>query len=247
MTTATPTLLIAGAKSDIARAVARHYAEQGCALQLAARNPDQLQADVEDLKLRGAASVTLLELDVESPKSIEACVSNLAPFPDIAVCAVGYLGEQEQTQQNPEESQRVIAANLTGPALLFERLAERMSERRSGSLVGISSVAGDRGRASNYWYGCAKAGFSAFLSGLRQRLHRSGVQVITVKPGFVRTAMTADLDLPLLLTATPEKIAQDLASAVDRKQSVVYTPFYWRFIMMIITGIPEFLFKKVSL
>jgi hypothetical protein len=113
-------------------------------------------------------------------------------------------------------------------------------------IVGISSVAGDRGRASNYWYGCAKSGLTAFLSGLRQRIQNSGVRVLTVKPGFVRTAMTANLNLPPALTSTPEKTASDIVKAVSKKQPVLYTPFFWFWIMLIIRGLPEKIFLKLK-
>ena len=239
-------IFIAGAKSDMARALARIFAERGAHIQLAARCSKELEADLSDLKVRGAASVKLLELDVEAPKSITNCLQLLDPLPEFAVCAVGYLGEQEAAQKDLTEMQRLVAANLTGPAMLFEKLAAAMQERGSGTLVGISSVAGDRGRASNYWYGSAKSGFSEFLSGMRQRLYGSGVHVLTVKPGFVRTAMTAHLKLPALLTSTPERVALDIISACKKQKSVIYTPWYWRVIMLIIVLIPETIFKRLK-
>jgi hypothetical protein len=168
-------------------------------------------------------------------------------LPDIVVCAVGYLGVQKDAQQNIDVAQNVIDVNFTGPCLLFEQLAEKMIKRGSGTLVGISSVAGDRGRESNYFYGSAKAGFSTYLSGLRQRASKAGVHVLTVKPGFVRTSMTADINLPNILTTTPEIVAQYIVNACNSNTCIVYAPWYWRWIMLIIRLIPEKLFAKLKL
>ncbi|HJM04833.1 MAG TPA: SDR family oxidoreductase [SAR324 cluster bacterium] len=239
-------ILVIGAKSDIAIAVAREYAEQSCSLQLAARETDSLKEFREDLRIRGASKVEVFKLDLESVKSIKSFLNQLDPLPDLAVCAVGYLGEQSRSEKDFEEMEKVVKSNLTGPAMILESLAQAMMERKTGVIVGISSVAGDRGRASNYWYGCAKSGLTAFLSGLRQRIQNSGVRVLTVKPGFVRTAMTANLNLPPALTSTPEKTASDIVKAVSKNQPVLYTPFFWFWIMLIIRGLPEKIFLKLK-
>ena len=196
--------------------------------------------------IRGAVIVDLVEVNLESVKSIKTFLKNLDPLPDLVLCAVGYLGEQSRTEKDFKEMERVIKANLTGPAMIFETLARSMMERGYGVLVGISSVAGDRGRASNYWYGSAKSGFTEFLSGLRQRMQSSGVKVLSVKPGFVRTAMTANLNLPPALTSTPEKTASDILRAVSKNQPVFYTPFFWFWIMLIIRALPEKIFLKLK-
>ena len=239
-------IFIAGAKSDMARALARLFAKRRAHIQLAARRSKELDADIKDLKIRGAASVTAFELDIESPESIQKCIGMLEVLPEIVVCAVGYLGKQENTQKDFSEMQRLVAANFTGPAMLFERLAGPMEERGSGVLVGISSVAGERGRASNYWYGSAKSAFSEFLSGMRQRLHGTGVSVITVKPGFVKTAMTVHLKGPPLIASTPERVAADIIKAFKKHKSIIYTPCYWRIIMLILNLIPEAIFKRLG-
>ena len=137
--------------------------------------------------------------------------------------------------------------NYIGPALLMGALAGRFEERGSGVLVGVSSVAGDRGRATNYVYGSAKAGFTAFLSGLRNRLARTGVHVITVKPGFVRTRMTEGMDLPARLTATPDEVAAAVVEAIRRRRDVVYVRRVWRLIMLIVRALPEPLFKRLRI
>ena len=219
-------VLVIGAKSDIAIAVARAFAEQSCSLQLAARETDSLMEFREDLRIRGASKVEVFKLDVGSVKSIKSFLNQLDPLPDLVVCAIGYLGEQSRSENDFEEMEKVVKSNLTGPAMVLESLAQSMIERKTGVIVGISSVAGDRGRASNYWYGCAKSGLTAFLSGLRQRIQNSGVRVLTVKPGFVRTAMTANLNFPQALTSTPEKTASDIVKAVSNNQPVLHTPFF---------------------
>lgn len=139
-----------------------------------------------------------------------------------------------------------MRTNYVGPALLMGAMAERFERRGSGVLVGISSVAGDRGRAANYIYGSAKAGFTAFLSGLRNRLAGSGVHVMTVKPGFVRTRMTDGMNLPTLLTAKPEEVAGVVVKAIRRRRDVVYVPHVWRFIMLALRAIPERYFKRMN-
>ena len=142
--------------------------------------------------------------------------------------------------------QKVFNVNLTGPAILIEAISHKMESLKEGIIVGISSVAGDRGRSSNYWYGSAKSGLNIFLSGLRQKLNGSGVHVITVKPGFVRTSMTENLNFPKMLISTPEKISRDIIKAITKKQNIIYTPKYWYVIMFIIRVIPEFIFKKIN-
>lgn len=239
-------ILILGAKSDIAIATSRIYAEKSCSMMLAAREIVSLTKLKQDLIIRGAVKVDLFELNLESIKSIKFFLKHLDPLPDLVICAVGYLGEQRKTENDYKEMEKVVKANMTGPAMILESLAQSMMERGYGVIVGISSVAGDRGRASNYWYGSAKSGFSTFLSGLRQRMQNSGVKILTAKPGFVRTAMTANLNLPSVLISKPEKTALDIVRAVSRNQPVVYTPFFWFWIMLIIRGLPERIFLRIK-
>jgi NAD(P)-dependent dehydrogenase (short-subunit alcohol dehydrogenase family) len=164
------------------------------------------------------------------------------------VCVVGEMGNQQQAQGDLAHAAMVIRTNFEGPALLLGALAERFAARGHGSIVGVSSVAGDRGRGSNYVYGAAKAGFSAFLSGLRNRLSASGVHVTTVKPGFVRTRMTQGMKLPPLLTAEPGEVgAAILATVRGKPKDVLYVRKLWRPVMMAIGAIPEPIFKKMRL
>ncbi|APX26234.1 MAG: short-chain dehydrogenase [Rhodobacteraceae bacterium] len=237
-------VLILGARSDIGRAIAHRFAAEGHPVQLAARASDTLERDRADMALRHGVAVTLHDYDaLDAAGFAEA----LDPQPGIVVCAVGLMGTQEDSQRDPEAAARVLRSNFEGPALTLAAFAEAFEARGHGTLVGISSVAGERGRASNYVYGAAKAGFTAFLSGLRNRLDRKGVRVITVLPGFVATRMTEGMDLPPRLTATPEEVAEALWRAVTGRRDVVYVKPVWRLVMAIIRALPEPLFKKTSL
>jgi short-subunit dehydrogenase len=165
----------------------------------------------------------------------------------VVVCAVGLLGDQKAAETDAALAETVIRTNYLAPALLLGEFANRMEARGSGAIIGISSVAGDRGRASNYMYGAAKAGFTAFLSGLRNRLASKGVNVVTVKPGFVATRMTAGMNLPKLLTAQPAEVAATIERGITRGATIIYAYPIWRFIMLAIAHIPEFMFKKMKL
>ncbi|MDH3262781.1 MAG: SDR family NAD(P)-dependent oxidoreductase, partial [Paracoccaceae bacterium] len=168
-------------------------------------------------------------------------------LPGIAVSAVGLLGKQEEAERDAEAARQILRSNFEGPALVLAEIANRFEARGSGTIVGISSVAGDRGRATNYVYGSAKAGFTAFLSGLRNRLAKKGVHVLTVLPGFVATKMTEGHDLPPKLTATPQEIAEAVARALDRRRNVIYVKPVWALVMLIIRNIPEPIFKRTRI
>lgn len=241
------TALVIGATSDIGRAIARNLADGGWALQLAARDPVRLEREAQDLRIRTGAAVTLHQCDVLGEDSGLSLLDDLTPFPRVAVCVVGLLGDQVESQRDAVASARVMRTNYVGPSLLMGALAERFERRESGILVGVSSVAGERGRASNYIYGSAKAGFTVFLSGLRNRLTGSGVHVVTVKPGFVRTRMTEGMALPSRLTAEPEEVAVVVAEAIRCRHNVVYVRCIWRLVMFIIRAIPEWFFKRMTL
>ena len=241
------TVLILGASSDIGLALARHYAGTGHHLILAARNAARLETDIADLRTRGAASARHVECDILAKERFGAFVDSLGVLPDVVISVVGLLGDQTQAEKDPSQAEAILATNYTGPVLLLGEFANRMEQRGAGTIIGISSVAGDRGRASNYLYGSAKAGFTAFLSGLRNRLAKKGVHVMTVKPGFVDTRMTAGMKLPKPLTAQPQEVAQAIVQAAERKANVIYTYRIWRLIMLIIAHIPEAIFKKLSL
>ena len=239
------TILIIGAKSDIAIAVAHKFASEGYNLQLAARNSLELDAVVSDLKIKYEINVSAYELDILQYETFADFIDSLECLPDIALCAVGILGNQTDDEKCSLNSSLVMRTNYEGPSLILGEIANRFETRGSGSIIGISSVAGDRGRASNYIYGSAKSGFTAFLSGLRNRINKSGVNVLIVSPGFVYTSMTKNLDLPNLLTSQPSEIASKIFNS--KKKNSVMRPFPWNLIMLIIRLIPEQLFMRIKL
>ncbi len=240
------TALVIGATSDIGRAIARKLAGDGCALQLAARDPERLEQEAWDLRVRTGVAVTMHRCDVLDEDGGVSLLDELDPWPDVAVCVVGLLDDQAECERDGAAAERVMRTNYVGPALLMGVLAERFERRGGGVLVGVSSVAGERGRAANYVYGSAKAGFTAFLSGLRNRLAAAGVHVATVKPGFVRTRMTDGMDLPARLTARPEEVADAIRKAIHRRRDVVYVRGVWRLIMLVLRAIPEPVFKRMK-
>jgi short-subunit dehydrogenase len=240
-------VLILGATSDMAQAMARKYAAEGWSLMLAARDPELLEAVAGDLRVRTRAPVTTALFDATDFSNHAAFYEALESKPDVAICVFGYMGDQLLARTDVEEVRRTMDVNFTGAASILNIIAEDFEKRRQGTIVGISSVAGDRGRQSNYMYGCAKAAFTAYLSGLRNRLAREGVHVMTVKSGFCRTKMTENMELPAALTAEPEQVAEAVFKGVAKQRNVIYTLWMWRWIMLIIKHIPEFIFKKLSL
>ncbi|OMP78738.1 MULTISPECIES: SDR family oxidoreductase [unclassified Chitinophaga] len=242
-----PTALILGAGSDMAVAIARHYAGGKYDLQLAARNVDSLYPLQQDLQIRYHIKAESFAFDATDFDSHAAFYAGLPVKPDITICVFGYLGEQEKAQSNWSEAARIIHTNFTGAVSILNIVADDYAAKGTGTIVGISSVAGERGRQSNYIYGSSKAGFTTYLSGLRNRLFHKGVHVLTVKPGFVYTRMTEHLKMPPLLTAQPQAVAKDVYKAAVKKKNVLYTKWFWRYIMLIIKSIPEGIFKKLKL
>ncbi|MCZ7484088.1 MULTISPECIES: SDR family oxidoreductase [Rhizobium/Agrobacterium group] len=242
-----PAVLIIGARSDIGNAVAHTFAAGGYAIQLAARNAEGLNIEKSDIELRYGIEVTLHEFDALSIETHEEFLSNLPRLPEIAISTIGLMGRQEESERDPIAASQVMRSNYEGPASILALLANRFEQRASGTLVGISSVAGERGRATNYVYGSAKAAFTAFLSGLRNRLAKRGVHVVTVLPGFVATKMTEGMDLPAALTADPKEVAVAIERAVLRKRNIVYVRPVWQLIMLIIRNIPERFFKMMKI
>lgn len=242
-----PTVLILGAGSDIAVAIARKFAAAGYDIQLAARNPDKLTALQSDLSIRFSVSATSHAFDAEAPDRHAAFFDGLPVKPDITICVFGYLGNQQLAETDWKECQRILMVNYTGAVSILNVVAAYYVSQGKGAIVGISSVAGERGRMSNYFYGSAKAGFTAYLSGLRNRLYHKGVHVLSVQPGFVYTRMTEGMPLPKPLTATPELVAQAVYKAALAKKNVIFVKGWWKWIMLIIRNIPESIFKKMKL
>lgn len=241
------TALILGGTSDIGLALARHLAGEGWSLILTGRNLEYLRKIAADLKIRTGAEVTPLYLDAMDFKSHKAFYKNLEPAPDMCACVFGYNGNQDIALGDWRETENIIDVNYRGAVSLLNYVAADFGKRGEGTIIGVSSVAGDRGRQSNFMYGSAKAAFSAYLSGLRNRMHQFGVQVITVKPGYVDTRMTEEMDLPAPLTATPEQVATAIYKAYKQKQDSVYVLGIWRFIMLAIKVMPERFFKRMKL
>lgn len=240
-------ILILGAASDIAQALAHRFAQEGCAVILAGRDTQRLSAIAKDIEIRHNTSAEVCSFDAVATDTHEQFYSALATKPDVVACVFGYLGDQELAQTDYGESSRIIDTNYSGAVSMLNIVANDYEQRRAGTIIGVASVAGDRGRQSNYIYGSAKGAFAIYLAGLRNRLFKSGVGVLTVKPGFVNTKMTAHLDLPKALTAEPRKVADDIYKAWRRRRDCVYTIWPWRWIMFIIRSIPEFVFKRLSM
>ena len=238
-------VLILGATSGIGSATARHYAANGWRVCLAARDEAALQRCASQISTPGGTDVTTRKLDILDTPSFDRFVEDLSQLPDTVICVIGLFGDQRLGETDIATASTVIRTNFEGPALLLGRFAEAFAKRNSGTIIGVSSVAGDRGRASNYIYGSAKAGFTAYLSGLRNRLARSNVRIITVKPGFVDTRMTAGMKLPRALTARPDEVATAIFHANQKKMDVVYVRRIWFLIMSIIVFLPERLFKMI--
>lgn len=234
--------VIFGATSAIAQETARILSARGASLFLVARNEAQLATVAADLRTRGASEVTAVVADLNDLARHPALVAEAGAF-DLLLIAHGVLGDPATTDHDVAAAELVLRTNLVSPVSLLTLAAE--GARRGACLAAISSVAGDRGRAKNGVYGTSKAGLDAFLSALRQRLAIRGVRVLTLKPGFVDTPMTAGLPKgPLFASAS--QVARGIVRAVDRGSEVVYLPGYWRLIMFIIRSVPEAIFKKLK-
>lgn len=244
--TSRKTVLVLGGSSDIGRAAARAFAKAGYDVVLAGRDVAALEPDAADLRARYDIDVGLARFDVLDTASFDAFAGSLSALPDVVISIVGLLGVQQNAESDLAHATAIMRSNYEGPSLILGLFAEKFLARGSGTLVGVSSVAGDRGRASNYVYGSAKAGFSAFLSGLRARSSRGGVHVVTVKPGFVRTRMTEGMKLIGPLTVEASVVGDAILQAVERKTDVVYVSGKWRLVMLIIKTLPEAVFKKLK-
>ena len=240
-------ILVLGANSEIAKATARIFAQAGYNLYLASRNTEELDREVRHLSLRYHVRAQALFFDALDFPSHDPFYSNLSPKPTGLILCFGILNDQTQTKHGFYESKINIDTNYTGAVSILETAAKDFEQRGHGFIVGFSSVAGDRGRQSNYLYGSAKAGLSTYLDGMRNRLFPAGVYVLTVKPGFVDTKMTAGLDLPNRLTAKPAEVGSRVFKAVRKKKCTIYIKPIWKFIMIIIIHIPECIFKRTKL
>ncbi|MBE0549065.1 MAG: SDR family oxidoreductase [Rubrivivax sp.] len=242
-------LLVIGATSAIAHAVSRRHAARGARLVLLARDAGRLDANAADLRVRGAAEVRTFVLDALQIDAHDAVLAQaFAAFAgfDAALVAYGSLPDQAACEASVEQALRAFDLDARSVLALLTVLAPRFERQGRGAIGIISSPAGERGRASNYVYGAAKAAVSALASGLRHRLARHGVRVLTLLPGFVDTPMTAGFTKGPLW-ATPERVAQDIDVALTRGFGRVYTPWFWRWIMLIVRLVPERLFVRTRL
>jgi len=243
-------VLIIGATSAIAEACARVWAQRGDRVFLAARGEAQLKSVADDLRTRGANFVGFKVFDATAFDQHAALLADATQAMgglDTVLIAHGTLSDQDRAQKDVPYALKEVEINGTSVVALMGRVAEQFEAQKRGCIGVISSVAGDRGRQSNYVYGSAKALVSAFASGLRQRMHKVGVSVVTIKPGFVDTPMTAHLPKGGPLWAKPDQVARDIVGGMDKGRSIVYTPGFWRLIMLIIKHIPEFVFVKLKL
>jgi len=242
-------ILIFGATSAMAQHTARIWAQQKARFFLVARNANNLESVADDLKARGAAQVEVMTADFEDfdrhENIVETAFDRMKNI-DVVLFAHGVLGDQEAAQKDYAVTENILRVNFLSVVSLLTPLAEKMEKQGGGKIIVISSVAGDRGRQSNYVYGASKGALDIFLQGLRNRLSPAGVDVLVVKPGFVDTPMTADFPKNPLFVG-PEVIARGIVDAERKGKYETYLPFYWRFIMLIIKSIPEFIFKRLKL
>ena len=240
-------ILILGATSDVSVATAHHLAKAGHNLILAGRNQKALASMEEDLKIRYGSEVSIEKFDALNYSSHQPFYAKLKWRPDIVICVFGHLGDHEKALTDWDECEKILDSNFKGAVSILNIVASDFESRKQGMIVGISSVAGDRGKFSNYLYGSAKAAFSAYLSGLRNRLYHFGCHVATVKPGFIDTKMTSAIKLPKPLTAKPDQVAKQIVNVISKKRNTIYTLRRWRYIMFIIRLIPESIFKRLKL
>lgn len=243
-------VLIVGAGSAIARAMAARFAASGCDIILAGRDLEDLAATVADLQVRygvRAAALAFEALDFDAHAGFfVACATRFeGGLAGVIICH-GTLPDQAHAQADWKTAQQTIDVNFTSAVSILNLAAEYLEPRKAGFICAISSVAGDRGRQSNYLYGAAKGGLTIYLQGLRQRMAKSGISVVTVKPGFIDTAMTWSL-AGMFLVATPRRVAEDTLRAAQRGRGTIYSPWFWRIIMTIIKSIPERVFNRIKL
>jgi decaprenylphospho-beta-D-erythro-pentofuranosid-2-ulose 2-reductase len=241
-------ILVLGATSAIAVGVMRPLANRGAHFFLVARNEEKLMIVANDLTSRGAGSVTARVANLDDtglhPGLLEEAAAALGLI-ELSFIAHGVLGNQEEGEASYPVTESIFRTNLLSPVSLITWLANYFQSTGQGTLAVISSVAGDRGRKSNYIYGATKGGLNIFLDGVRNRIDRDGVQVLTIRPGFVATPMTAHLRQGPLF-ATPEKVGQAILRAIESRKDIAYVPGFWALIMWIIRKIPEIVFKKLN-
>lgn len=241
------TIAVIGATSAVAQSVCRELVgSQQAHFILVARDAEKLTSVSKDLSARGA-EVTTVTADLGDLNQHDSVLDQIQSADHMFIFH-STLTDQEEAEQDWDTAQASMTVNLYSPLFLMHGFANLLEQKGQGSMVIVSSVAGDRGRASNYWYGTAKGALAIHCQGLRNRLAKSGINVLTVKPGFIDTPMTAHLEKrPAVLWASPDKVASLIIKAWRKEKSVIYAPAFWRYIMWVIVSIPEFIFKRLSL
>jgi decaprenylphospho-beta-D-erythro-pentofuranosid-2-ulose 2-reductase len=240
-------VLILGANSDIAISCAKKFAKEGYNLYLASRNEFECEKNASNIALRYQIETQCIKFDAIDFQSHNLIYQNLKIKPVGVIVAFGFMASQIDAQKDFNLSKCMIDTNYVGSLSILEVISSEFEKRKSGFIIGISSVAGDRGRLSNYIYGSTKAAFTVYLAGLRHRLVKSNIHVLTVKPGFVLTKMTEGLDLPKLLTSSSDKVADAIYKAANKKKPIIYVSPIWRYIMLIIIHLPNFIFNRTKL
>lgn len=242
------TVLILGATSTIAQAAAYELAKKGYSLYLAGRDVKELQRTAEDIRIRCNASVQVGSFDAQKWEDHAAFLQSVVRKTgglEGVLLAFGTLGDTQSVNNQFQAANEIIQTNFTGACSILNECANYFAVQEKGFIIGISSVAGDRGRQRNYIYGATKAGLNVVLQGIRQRLDSHGVRVITIKPGFVDTAMTFGLP-HIFLNASPTAVGKKIAASVDRWSDIVYVPWFWQYIMAVLKWIPEKIYKKMK-
>jgi decaprenylphospho-beta-D-erythro-pentofuranosid-2-ulose 2-reductase len=248
MTETVNRVVILGATSTIAEAAARVWAARGARLVLVGRNAERLEAIAADLKVRGAARAEALVADcaiVDATSEVERIAGTLGGL-DVVLLAYGSLGDQAELERDPGATADLLRTNFTSAAAWCQAVATILERQRSGALLVIGSVAGDRGRRSNYVYGASKAGLGVLVEGVAHRLAKSGARAVLIKPGFVDTPMTAGVARKGPLWVSPETVARTIVASADRGGPVVYAPAFWRVVMLVVRNVPSAIFHRTS-
>ena len=239
-------LLVVGGNSDIGFAIAKKFHQNGYNISLTKKHDSPINKEIYNF-VDYEKKVKYIDFDLLDFENHEKFYINLDPKPDIVVCAAGFFYDKDNLVENFTEVKKTIDTNYTAYVSLLNIISNDFKKKNKGCIIGISSVAGDRGRASNYIYGSSKSAFSAYLSGLRNEMYPYNVNVITVKPGFIKSKMTKNINFNKLLTSTPDVVAKDVFIAWKKKKCILYTPWYWKYILIVIRLIPEKIFQKLNL
>lgn len=239
--------LVLGATSDIAKELIYMFAKDGFAMDLVARRMDELERIKKDLEIRYKTQINNYFIDIEERNTIEEFLKVYNQIPDVIVFAIGYLSNQNLAEQNANEAIKITNINYTNQIPLLNHFANVLEQNQKGTIIGISSIAGERGRKTNYFYGAAKAALTQYLSGLRQRLYKSKVNVITVKPGFIKTKMTSHLSVPHFFEGTPQKVALKIYQSYKNNKTTLITPPIYYFLHTFLKILPEKIFKKINI